>query len=148
MEAREGLIKGEPKTEEIVEDAELPKKTQQQAKVQQMEIPASKPKVEEQTFKRVNIIEDESDEEEEETTTQATETPKPSLSIYHSSVWFDVTIGGKKAGRIEMDLFKDTPKTSENFRALCTGEKGNTSKGKPLHFKGCPFHRIIPGFMA
>ena len=45
-------------------------------------------------------------------------------------------------------LHEDTPKTSENFRALCTGELGAGSSGKPLHFKGSPFHRIIPGFMA
>ena len=51
-------------------------------------------------------------------------------------------------GRIEMDLFKETPKTSENFRALCTGEKGVGKSGKQLHFKGSKFHRIIPGFMA
>lgn len=47
------------------------------------------------------------------------------------------------AGRIVLELFADiTPKTAENFRALCTGEKGTgKSTGKPLHFKGCPFHR-------
>eukprot|EP00064_Thunnus_orientalis_P016473 superscaffoldBa00003278_g16539 len=53
------------------------------------------------------------------------------------------------AGRIVLELFADiTPKTAENFRALCTGEKGiGQSTGKPLHFKGCPFHRIIKKFM-
>lgn len=51
-------------------------------------------------------------------------------------------------GRIEMDLFKETPRTSENFRALCTGEKGVGKSGKQLCFKGSKFHRIIPGFMA
>lgn len=47
------------------------------------------------------------------------------------------------AGRIVFELFADVvPKTAENFRALCTGEKGiGKSTGKPLHFKGCPFHR-------
>ena len=39
--------------------------------------------------------------------------------------------------------------TAENFRQLCTGEAGTgKSTGKPLHFKGVPFHRIIQGFMA
>merc|ERR1719498_800628 len=64
-------------------------------------------------------------------------------------VFFDMTVGGQSAGRIVMELYADTvPKTSENFRALCTGEKGTGASGKPLHFKGCGFHRIIPGFMA
>ncbi|ELU12765.1 hypothetical protein CAPTEDRAFT_170435, partial [Capitella teleta] len=64
-------------------------------------------------------------------------------------VFFDVKIGNDDVGRIVFELFKDiVPKTVENFRALCTGEKGiGESTGKPLHFKGCPFHRIIKGFM-
>merc|ERR1719282_2205373 len=58
-------------------------------------------------------------------------------------------IGDEAAGRIEVELFaKVCPKTSENFRCLCTGEKGNGASGKPLHFKGSKFHRIIPGFMC
>jgi len=65
-----------------------------------------------------------------------------------AQVFVDIAIGGQAAGRIVIDLFADTPKTSENFRALCTGEKGTGASGKPLHFKGCGFHRIIPGFMA
>ena len=66
----------------------------------------------------------------------------------HSKVFFDVTIGGQAAGRITMTLAANTPETSENFRALCTGEKGTGTQGKPLHFKGSKFHRVIPGFMA
>ncbi|TNM98914.1 hypothetical protein fugu_013478 [Takifugu bimaculatus] len=64
-------------------------------------------------------------------------------------VFLDVDIGGERAGRIVLELFADVaPKTAENFRALCTGEKGTgKSTGKPLHFKGCPFHRIIKKFM-
>lgn len=63
-------------------------------------------------------------------------------------VFFDVTMNDKPAGRIVMELFADTvPKTAENFRALCTGEKGMGKSGKPLHFKGSVFHRVITQFM-
>jgi peptidylprolyl isomerase len=63
-------------------------------------------------------------------------------------VFFDVSIGGQPAGRIVMELFKDqVPKTAENFRALCTGEKGVGKSGKPLHYEGSTFHRVIPQFM-
>lgn len=64
-------------------------------------------------------------------------------------VFFDITIGGVPAGRIVMELRADVaPKTAENFRALCTGEQGTGTSGKPLHFKGSSFHRIIPEFMC
>ena len=66
----------------------------------------------------------------------------------HSRVFFDLNVDDKLLGKITIDLYGDTPKTSENFRALCTGEKGKATTGDHLHFKNCPFHRIIPGFMA
>jgi cyclophilin family peptidyl-prolyl cis-trans isomerase len=40
------------------------------------------------------------------------------------------------------------PRTTDNFRALCTGERGAGPSGRALHYLGTPFHRIIPGFMA
>ena len=47
-----------------------------------------------------------------------------------------------------MQLYMDiTPKTAQNFLSLCTGEKGEGAKGKPLHFKGSTFHRVIEQFM-
>lgn len=65
-------------------------------------------------------------------------------------VFLDVSIDGDPVEKIVIELFADVvPKTAENFRALCTGEKGvGTSTGKPLHYKGSFFHRIIKGFMA
>jgi len=64
-------------------------------------------------------------------------------------VFFDITIGDKAAGRITFELFADVvPKTAENFRALCTGEKGMGKQGKALHYKGSRFHRVIQQFMC
>ncbi|KZO94595.1 peptidyl-prolyl cis-trans isomerase [Calocera viscosa TUFC12733] len=63
--------------------------------------------------------------------------------------YFDITIGGQPAGRVIFELYADkVPRTAENFRALCTGEKGIGQAGKPLHYAGCTFHRVIKGFMV
>lgn len=68
----------------------------------------------------------------------------PGSSPKNPMVYFDVTIGKEYAGRLIMLLYEDTvPKTTANFLALCTGEKGLASTGQPLHYKGCTFHRII-----
>merc|ERR1712060_807526 len=66
-----------------------------------------------------------------------------------SKVFFQMSVGGKDAGKIVFELYTDTvPKTCENFKCLCTGEKGVGKSGKNLHFKGSAFHRVIPEFMA
>ncbi|KAJ4963700.1 hypothetical protein NE237_023639 [Protea cynaroides] len=63
-------------------------------------------------------------------------------------VFLDVDIDRQRIGRIVIGLYGQVvPKTVENFRALCTGEKGKGSSGKALHYKGTPFHRIVSGFM-
>mmetsp|Transcript_23718 Transcript_23718/g.60483 ORF Transcript_23718/g.60483 Transcript_23718/m.60483 type:complete len:197 (-) Transcript_23718:58-648(-) len=64
-------------------------------------------------------------------------------------VFFDVQIGDDAPKRITIGLFgEDVPKTVSNFVHLCTGDKGKTSSGIPLHYKGSGFHRIIPNFMC
>ena len=71
------------------------------------------------------------------------------LAKVTEKVYFDVEIGGEAAGRITFGLFGDVvPKTTKNFATLCDGSAGTGNSGKPLHYKGSNFHRIIPGFMA
>ncbi|KAF8322529.1 CBN-CYN-1 protein [Clavulina sp. PMI_390] len=63
--------------------------------------------------------------------------------------FFTISIGSTQYDRIVFELYDDiVPKTAENFRALCTGERGVGRQGVPLHFKGSHFHRVIAGFMA
>eukprot|EP00287_Rhodomonas_sp_CCMP768_P007583 CAMPEP_0196720698 /NCGR_PEP_ID=MMETSP1091-20130531/3421_1 /TAXON_ID=302021 /ORGANISM="Rhodomonas sp., Strain CCMP768" /LENGTH=351 /DNA_ID=CAMNT_0042062003 /DNA_START=17 /DNA_END=1072 /DNA_ORIENTATION=+ len=63
-------------------------------------------------------------------------------AVVNPRAFFEIEIGGEKAGKIVMELRKDiVPKTVENFRVLCTGEED-------YGFQGSAFHRVIPGFMC
>ncbi|CAL5039241.1 unnamed protein product [Urochloa decumbens] len=65
-------------------------------------------------------------------------------------VFLDVSIGDDHAGKMVFELFADVvPKTAENFRALCTGEKGvGETTISPLYYRGTRFHNITKGLMA
>jgi peptidylprolyl isomerase len=82
-------------------------------------------------------------------TTGAGDNYKPHYEVNPKNprVFFDISIGDKPAGRVEMELFADTcPKTAENFLQLCVGTKNKA--GKSLGYKGSSFHRVIPEFMC
>ena len=146
-----------PKTEEIIDDGATSASSQTPPKKE----------VKKGGFKRVSIEESEESSEDEDAAAVETEAGKPISKTAapvkaaapkkptdgaYAKVFFDITIGHASAnqkGRIVIQLEGKTPRTSENFRALCTGEKGEGVKSKkPLHFKGSVFHRVIPGFMA
>ena len=118
LKEKEKVGKSKPKTEEVTDDADLTSTS-------------SKPETEKASgFKRVSIEEDEDDEsdKEEEKAAKASDDSRtashtePTPGV-HSKVFMDVVVGNDK-GRIVIHLDSKTPKTSENFRALCTGEKG------------------------
>eukprot|EP00906_Rhabdomonas_costata_P030964 RCo043767 len=63
--------------------------------------------------------------------------------------FMELTIAKRPVGRITLELFADVcPKTAENFRCLCTGEKGTGKAGKKLCYESSSFHRVIPGFIV
>jgi len=64
-------------------------------------------------------------------------------------VFLDIAIGGQPCGRFIIELFADAvPRTANNFRSLCTGERGVSPTGSRLHFAGSRFHRIIKNFVC
>lgn len=66
----------------------------------------------------------------------------PAKKRANPRVFLNIRIGSENIGQMVIELFSDVvPKTAENFRCLCTGEKG-------FGYKGSPFHRIIPQFMC
>eukprot|EP00668_Euglena_longa_P029274 GGOE01036620.1.p1 GENE.GGOE01036620.1~~GGOE01036620.1.p1 ORF type:complete len:400 (+),score=77.56 GGOE01036620.1:67-1266(+) len=80
-----------------------------------------------------------------------TDTGKTYLRQYGAvdrpTVFMDILISGEQPERVVIELFSDfAPKTCENFRALCTGERGLGLQGRPLSYKGLKFHRIVPRF--
>ncbi|XP_078432758.1 peptidyl-prolyl cis-trans isomerase / cyclophilin-40 (CYP40) / rotamase [Wolffia australiana] len=71
------------------------------------------------------------------------------VNVVNPRCFLDIAIGGEVEGRVVVELFANVvPRTAENFRALCNGEKGlGPNTGVNLHFKGSRFHRVIKGFM-
>jgi len=70
------------------------------------------------------------------------ESAPPAKKKANPRVYLQIRIGSENIGKLIIELFSDVvPRTAENFRCLCTGEKG-------FGYKGCPFHRVIPQFMC
>ena len=73
--------------------------------------------------------------------------PPPAKRIKNPQVYLDMAVEGKPVGRLVIELFQyASPRTVANFRALCTGERGVGSSGRPLHYLHSRVHRIDPSF--
>ncbi|GMF49967.1 unnamed protein product [Phytophthora fragariaefolia] len=131
--AKEDLLaagKQDPSNREVRRELEVLKKKMKDARQKEKAVFGG-------LFGKVSMYDDKSEVETE-----------PVLDPNNPKVFFDMKIGEEDAGKVVMQLYKDVvPKTAENFRALCTGEKGNCSTGQPLHYKGSTFHRVIKSFM-
>eukprot|EP00927_Polykrikos_kofoidii_P050352 TRINITY_DN4426_c0_g1_i1.p1 TRINITY_DN4426_c0_g1~~TRINITY_DN4426_c0_g1_i1.p1 ORF type:complete len:419 (+),score=53.37 TRINITY_DN4426_c0_g1_i1:115-1257(+) len=89
---------------------------------------------------RLNVGDDEACRTAEEDARR----PNPNRPV----VFLEVSMDSVVRGRIVVELFSDiTPRTSENFRKLCVGQLAAGVRGKPLHYKGCPFHRVVPNVL-
>ena len=89
------------------------------------------------------------------TTKESTELYKEAVGIPPwkgtlPTAWLEMSIDGHVLGRVTIELFaRQAPRTCENFRCLCTGERGNGKlSNKPLHYQGTKCHRVIRGFMV
>ncbi|KAL7448685.1 hypothetical protein ACHAWC_000836 [Mediolabrus comicus] len=73
----------------------------------------------------------------------------PTEAEITDTVYFDITSDGEPLGRVEFGLYGEVvPKTTENFKALCTGEKGFGYAGSVFHRPTHNLYSIIPGFMC
>lgn len=70
----------------------------------------------------------------------------PLQVVTNPRVWLSFSMGGSDIGQIEIELWADKlPRTAENFRQLCTGEKGlHPVTRLPMRYKGCTIHRVVP----
>jgi len=137
--------------EEALEDCQTALQVDPSSKeIKQLEVQAKKKMkaVKEQEKKRFgNMFSKISIYEEKETVLPKYEIPEEA-DPSNPQVYMDITIGESEPKRVVFELFANVvPKTAENFRCLCTGEKGTGASGVPLHYQNSIFHRVIKGFM-